>query len=90
LLTPLGGGQIRHFSTENSNSTKQSTKWDKLEGKLTSELINLESWKEIKEGDFGTIAGLLEGTISLEDIESIDLKELEVLLSLILIVLYLP
>jgi len=78
LLNSLGGGQKRHFSTENSNSTEQSTKWDKLEGKLTSDLVNLESWKEIKEGDFGTIDGLLEGTLSLKDLKSIDLKELEI------------
>jgi len=78
LITPLGGGQIKHFSTENSNSTEQSTKWDKLEGKLTSDLVNLASLKEIKEGDFGVIAGLLEGKISLKDLKSIDLKELEI------------
>ena len=78
LITPLGGVQIRHFSTENSNSTEQSTKWDKLEGKLTSDFISLESWKEIKEGGLETVGGLLEGSISLDDLESIDLKELEI------------
>jgi len=78
LLSPLGGGQIRHFSTENSNSTEQSKKWDKLEGNLTSDLVNLASLKEIKEGDFGVIAGLLEGKISLKELKSIDLKELEI------------
>jgi len=78
LLSPMGSGQISHFSTENSNSTEQSTKWDKLEGKLTSDFISLESWKEIKEGDFVVIGGLLEGSISLKDLKSIDLKELEI------------
>jgi len=78
LLTSLGGGQIRHFSTKNSKETEQSTKWDKLEGNLISDFISLERLKEIKEGGFGTIAGLLEGSISLEDLKSIDLKELEI------------
>jgi len=48
LLTPLGGGQIRHFSTENSNSTEQSTKWDKLEGKLTSGFIHFDVLKSLE------------------------------------------
>ena len=78
LITPLGGVQIRHFSTENSNSTEQSTKWDKLEGKFFSYLTNLERLKEIKEGGLETVGGLLEGSISLKDLKSIDLKELEI------------
>jgi len=78
MLTSLGGGQKRHFSTENSNETEQSTKWDKLEGNLTSDFISLERLKEITNNKLETIGGLLEGSISLEDLESIDLKELEI------------
>ena len=48
LITPLRDGQIRHFSTENSNSTEQSTKWDKLEGKLSSDLVILDQLRNIK------------------------------------------
>jgi len=48
LLSPLRGGQIRNFSTENSNSTEQSTKWDKLEGKLTSGFVLIDVLKNLK------------------------------------------
>ena len=78
MLNPLGGGQKRHFSTENSNSTEQSTKWDKLEGKFFSDFISLERLKEITNNNLETVAGLLEGSISLETLESIDLKGLEI------------
>jgi len=78
MLKPMGGGQKRNFSTENSNSTEQSTKWDKLEGKLFSDFISLERLKEITNHKLETVGGLLEGSISLETLESIDLKELEI------------
>jgi len=66
-----------------------SNKWVKVEGKLTSAFIDLERLKEIQERKFDTIARLLEesgstsssrleGTSSLEVLESIDVKELEV------------
>ena len=48
LLSPLRGGQIRNFSTENSNSTEQSTKWDKLEGNLTSSFVLIDVLKNLK------------------------------------------
>jgi len=48
MLSSSGGGQIRHFLSENSNATEQSTKWDKLEGKLTSGFIHLDFLKDLK------------------------------------------
>jgi len=48
LLSPLRGGQIRNFSTESSNSTEQSTKWDKLEGNLTSGFALIDVLKNLK------------------------------------------
>jgi len=48
MLSSSGGGQIRHFSTEITNETEQSTKWDKLEGKLTSGFIHLDVLKDLK------------------------------------------
>ena len=48
MLSSSRGGQIRHFSTENSKETEQSTKWDKLEGKLTSGFVHFDVLKSLK------------------------------------------
>ena len=48
MINSLGGSKKRRFSTAITKETEQSTKWDKLEGKLSSDFVDFDVLKDIK------------------------------------------